>query len=386
MVRAGILLPRSTLFPALGLDILNGIKSCLKQYGIQEDFIFKTDNIGFGIEEAEIYTKAERMLLQEDADLVIVVADLNIKELLEPLFTSFNKILLIVNMGAGIPDNWSSAPTTIVHSLNLSFQARLTGQLAAKENENKKGAFALSYYDAGYRQVYAIMNSFQQNGGETMYTHVTHIKKEELTLEPLKAFLAENTGVQSLLCLFTADMADWFCEAVSPLKEQFDLHLYASPMLLEAYQARLTTGNLSGPALKGYTSWTPELENPANAIYKEVFSKAANKAANLFGLLGWDTGLLLKEIHQQINAGETNAATIVPALAHTIYDSPRGWMKLDPSTFHTYAPCQLISWSANGATKKLEECKELEREWSAFTAEKFPTDTNSGWRNTFLCI
>lgn len=77
MVRAGILLPRSTLFPAIGLDILNGIKSCLKQHGIQDEFIFKTDNIGFGIEEAEIYTKAERMLLQEDADLVIVVADLN---------------------------------------------------------------------------------------------------------------------------------------------------------------------------------------------------------------------------------------------------------------------------------------------------------------------
>lgn len=386
MIRAGILLPRSSLFPAMGLDILNGIKSCLKQKGIQDEFIFKTDNIGFGIEEAEIYTKAERMLLQEDADLVIVVADLNIKELLEPLFTSFNKILLIVNMGAGIPDSWSSAPTTIVHSLNLSFQARLTGQLAAKENENKKGAFALSYYDAGYRQVYAMMNSFQQNGGETMLTHVTHIKKDELTLEPLHTFLSQNAGVQSVLCLFTADMADWFCEAIVPVQEQYQLHIYAAPMLLDAFQSRVAAGNVTSPAIKGYTSWTPELENPANTVYKELFSKAANKAANLFGLLGWDTGLLLKEIHRQINAGETNAATIVPALSHTIYDSPRGSMKLDPSSFHTYAPCYLISWSANGATKKVEECKEPEQEWFAFTAEKFPTDTNSGWRNTFLCI
>lgn len=386
MVRAGILLPRSTLFPAIGLDILNGIKSCLKQHGIQDEFIFKTDNIGFGIEEAEIYTKAERMLLQEDADLVIVVADLNIKELLEPLFTSFNKLLLIVNMGAGIPDSWSSAPTTIVHSLNFSLQARLTGKLAAIENENKKGAFALSYYDAGYRQVYAIMNGFQQNGGETMYTHVTHIKNEELTLEPLKDFLSENAEVRSLLCLFTADMADWFCEAVTPLQKQFNLDLYAAPMLLEAYQARVSAGNLIGPAIKGYSSWTPELENPANTIYKEVFSMAANKAANLFGLLGWDTGLLLKEIHQRISTGETNAAAIVPALANTIYDSPRGWMKLDPSSFYTYGPCHLISWSANGATKKAEQFKGIEEEWTAFTAEKFPPDTNSGWRNTFLCI
>ncbi|HRG93663.1 MAG TPA: hypothetical protein PLZ10_11990, partial [Chitinophagaceae bacterium] len=161
MLRVGVLLPRSSLFPALGLDILNGIKSCLKYNDVQGEYSFLTDNIGFGIEEAEIYTKAERMLLQEEADLVAVVADLNIKELLEPLFTSFNKILMIVNMGAGIPDNWSSGPTTIVHSLNFSLQARLTGKLAALENENKKGACTLSYYDAGYRQVYAMMNSFQ---------------------------------------------------------------------------------------------------------------------------------------------------------------------------------------------------------------------------------
>jgi len=113
---------------------------------------------------------------------------------------------------------------------------------------------------------------------------------------------------------------------------------------------------------------------------------AANKAANLFGLLGWDTGLLLKEIHQRISTGETNAAAIVPALANTIYDSPRGWMKLDPSSFYTYGPCHLISWSANGATKKAEQFKGIEEEWTAFTAEKFPPDTNSGWRNTFLCI
>lgn len=386
MLRVGVLLPRSSLFPALGLDILNGIKSCLKYNDVQGEYSFLTDNIGFGIEEAEIYTKAERMLLQEEADLVVVVADLNIKELLEPLFTSFNKILMIVNMGAGIPDNWSSGPTTIVHSLNFSLQARLTGKLAALENENKKGACTLSYYDAGYRQVYAMMNSFQLNGGEPQFTHVTHLKKEEYTLDPLTEFCSQNPELQSLLCLFSGDMADWFTEAVLPLQEKFKLNLYASPMLLEAYQARTAAGHPSGTALKGYTAWVPELKNAGNEKYKQAFTAMTNKAPGLFGVLGWDAGLLILDIHEKIKSGETNMAIIVKAITAKVYESPRGWMKLDPATHHTYAPCQLISWSGNGAFRKVEECKELDEEWSAFTAEKFPPDTNSGWRNTFLCI
>ena len=386
MLRVGVLLPRSSLFPALGLDILNGIKSCLKHNDVQGAVTFLTDNIGFGIEEAEIYTKAERMLLQEEADLVIVVADLNIKELLEPLFTSFNKLLLMVNMGAGIPDNWSPGPTTIVHSLNLSLQARLTGKLAALESETKKGAFTLSYYDSGYRQVYAMMNSFQLNGGEPQITHVTHLKKEEYTLEPLVDYFLQNQDVRSLLCLFSADMADWFAEAVLPLQEKFNLNLYASPMLLEAYQARIAAGHTSGPALKGYMAWVPELKNKGNESCQQAFMAMTNKAPGLFAVLGWDAGLLILDILQQIKAGETNSATIVKALSGKVYESPRGWMKLDPSTYHTYTPCQLISWSTNGASKKVEECKAVDEEWTAFTAEKFPTDSNSGWRNTFLCI
>jgi hypothetical protein len=231
-----------------------------------------------------------------------------------------------------------------------------------------------------------MMNSFQLNGGEPQFTHVTHLKKEEYTLAPLADYFLQNPDVQTLLCLFSGDMADWFAEAVLPIQEKYNLNLYASPMLLEAYQARIGAGHSTGPAMKGYTAWVPELNNAGNEKYQQAFTALTNKIPGLFGLLGWDAGLLIIEIHQQINSGETNTAAIVKALTDKVYESPRGWMKLDPSTYHTYAPCQLISWSMNGAIKKVEECKELDEEWTAFTAEKFPQDSNSGWRNTFLCI
>jgi branched-chain amino acid transport system substrate-binding protein len=88
---------------------------------------------------------------------VIVFADESIQEMLEPLFTASNKILLMVNMGAGYPDNWQSAPTTITHSLNFCWHAALSGTLAAKANKNVINA--ISYYDGGYRQCFSMLNA-----------------------------------------------------------------------------------------------------------------------------------------------------------------------------------------------------------------------------------
>ena len=145
MLRTGILMPRSTLFPSLGLDILNGLKENLKKQGLYEKIKLFTDNIGFGVNEQEIYTKAEKMLLQDDVDIAIVCADTRIAEMLQPLFTSSNKILLMVNFGVNFPDNWQPAPTTITHSLNFCMHAGLTAKLAALET-NKKAINVVSYY------------------------------------------------------------------------------------------------------------------------------------------------------------------------------------------------------------------------------------------------
>lgn len=386
MLRIGVLLPRSSLFPAFGLDILNGIKCCLKQNGISDNFTFITDNIGFGIDEAEIYTKAERLLLQENIDVAVVVAELQIGELLGPLFAASNKLLLLVNMGSGIPESWKPSPATIVHSLNLSTHVRLTGKLAALENENKRGGYILSYYDAGYRQTYSMLNSHQQNGGEPMLTHVTHINTNEFTLAPVEQFVTEHPDVKTWLCLFTGDMAEQFCETVKPLQEKWDLNLYASPMLLETYRDKFLSQQSKTFPVKGYTCWLPDIENEANEIYQSAFKKIAGKEASLFGVLGWDTGLLLKEVLQQKTEENENVTQLIPALCKNTYESPRGWMKLDAATFFTYGPSILISGSTDTNTLDIDEYKDIEEEWKRFTSERFPPDVHSGWRNTYLCI
>jgi branched-chain amino acid transport system substrate-binding protein len=384
MLRTGTLLPRSTLYPSLGLDILNGIKNYLKKQNLADEVKLITDNIGFGVNEQEVYSKTEKMLLQEDVDIVILCADTKITEMLQPLFTASNKILFAVNFGANFPDTWQPAPTTITHSLNFCLHTRLTGKLAAKE-KNKKAVNVVSYFDGGYRQCYSMLQSHQENGGVPVYNYVTAHKSAEFTLAPLADFLEQNTDVNTLLCLFAGDMAEMFYQEISPLQKKFNLNLYVSPMMFDESLINSLGNEFNIDNVKGFIPWHASLNNNANELFKETIATAGH-SANYFSLLGWETGMLLSEILRLNNAGNTNAATVVRSLTEISFDSPRGWMKIDADTQHSYGPSYLAACKNNMEISVGDEAENIKEEWTAFTNEKLPPGESSSWRNTYLCI
>jgi branched-chain amino acid transport system substrate-binding protein len=377
-------MPRSTLFPSMGIEILNGMKEYLKQQQVFDQVKLFTDNIGFGINEPEIYGKAEKMLLQEDADIVMVCADTIITEMLQPLFTASNKILLALHFGANFPDNWQPAPTTITHSLNFCLHARLTGKLAANET-NKQAANVLSYMDGGYRQCFSMLNAHQSNGGVPRFNFITNHKADEFTLAPLAEFLEQHTDVNTLLCLFAGDMAEKFYSEVSPLQEKNNLNLYVAPMMLEGSLKNSLSDDFSINNVKGFIPWHSSLSNAANSRFKETISSTGS-VPNYFSLLGWEAGMMLKEIIRQNNSGNSNAATVVKSLPETSFDSPRGWMKMDGAVQHTYGPSYLAVCKNNMEITISNEAENMEEEWASFTKEKLGQGEHSNWRNTYLCI
>lgn len=378
MLRIGILMPRSTLYPALGLDMLNGLKQSLKQRNLFDEVKLLTDNIGFGIEEPEIYTKAEKMLLQEDADIVIVFAGLRVAEMLQPLFAASNKLLVMMHFGANIPDTWQAAPTTITHSLNFCLHARLTGRLAAQET-NKQAINMVSYYDGGYRQCYALLTGHQQQGGVPRFNHITHLKLSEFTIQPIIPFLEANSDVRTLLCLFAADQAEHFYKDIAPLQQQFGLQLYVTPMMLDAALKAALGADFSIQQVKGYIPWHASLDNEANRLFTK-------NNANYFSLLGWDAGAIIAELAPGLNNGAQNMQELVRSVSGKKIDSPRGWIMIDPVSQYTYGPSYLASCKNNFDITVEQEAEQVEQEWAEFTQITISADESSGWRNTYLCI
>lgn len=381
MLRTGILLPRSNLFPSLGLDLLNGIKENNKAKNEYEEYKIFTDNIGFGFDEAEIYTKAEKMLLQDDADIVILCADVRISEMLQPLFEASNKILLVVNAGANFPESWNPAATTITHTLNFCLHASLTGRLAATDS-GKNVINTTSYYDAGYRQCFCMLNASQLHGGQPLFTHITSAALSEFTLEPLEGFLNEHPDVNTLLCLFSADQAALFFQHIAALQKKFDLNLYVSPMMLEESLKKNLAAGTVFKNVKGYIPWHSSLTNIANSEFIKIFGDNAN----YFNLLGWETGAILHGVLGQHKQGNTSARSILQALTEITFDSPRGWLKIDKATQYSFGPSYMATYSSNGEITVDEKNGTGEEEWTNFVSKNIIHGDYSGWKNTYLCV
>lgn len=386
MLRIGILTPRSTLYPTMGFDILNGLKAGFAQHNLADVTLF-TENIGFGTDEPEIYTKAEKMILSDNADVVIACCDSRIAAMLQPLFAAAGKLLLVTNLGANLPEDWQPHPTTITHSLNFCFNTSITGALAAA---NGTAALAVSYYDAGYNQVYTILTRFQQKGGSILYNHVTHLKNENFTLQPLQQFMASEQGTNNLLCLFCADMAELFYKGIETIQEGQAANLFVSPMMLEETLASDLKQQVVLKNVQGYTPWLSTLTNANNQAFVKAYQAAQGKIPNLFALLGWDTAQLLDQFTQALAANNNNTVAAVKAMGEaTPLPSPRGWIKLDPASNHIYGPAYLVK-ASNYFDLTIEENSGLDinKEWKSFKEEVMlpSAETSSAWRNTYLCI
>jgi branched-chain amino acid transport system substrate-binding protein len=385
MLHVGILMPRSTLIPALGLDILNGIKQHLKRHQLFDDIKFTTDNIGFGVSEQEIYTKAEALILMYDVDIVIAIADVRMTEMLHPLFAASNKILMVLNFGANFPDSWQAPSTTICHSLNFSFLSWLTGKLAA-DKENKNAANVLSYYDAGYRQGYSMMMGHQNNAGVPTYNHVTHLKLEEFTLKPLEQFLQQNTNTKTLLCLFAAEQAEKFYTEIISLQQALQLDLLVSPMMLDETLKEVLPADLNIKSTQGYIPWHSSLVNEENTLFKETIIKATNKAANYFSLLGWEAGSIIVEIFAKKAAGIVAASDMITFLTEVVFKSPRGLFKIDAASHQCYGSAYLASCKNHLDIHIESPLENIDNAWAKFKTEMHLEGENAGWKNTYLCI
>lgn len=379
-MKIGFLLPRSSVYPAIGYDFLDGCKSYFGLNGVQAEIV--TDNIGYGLDEKEVYSKTEAMLLNSNADAVVMFASNRYNQMLAPLFTAMGRQLLIVNMGDFFPEALSSPASVIEHSFNTAFNCRLTGKLASGENNNH-AVMATSYYDGGYLNVYSMVTRYQQGGGAIMHNYISHFKKEQFSTATLEEYFTSHPEHNTLLCVYSGDVSHLIYQSLTPLQHDKKLNIYVSPMMLDETLREALGNDFSIENVKGYTSWISALDNEHNRVFREEFKKFSGRKAGIFSLLGWETGILLQKTGSLIEQG-LKGPELTKTMMNMQFDSPRGWLKIDPQTQQTYSPSYLVSVSGNFELKTEACIEDADDERENFTKEK-PEGASSGWRNTYLC-
>ena len=380
-MNVGILYPRSKVHPGITQDFMDGIKAYT---GLQETGItFISESIGYGGSEKEVYEKAEKLLLIEDVDMLVAFIGEKVLEILHPLLQSSGKLLLVVHPGANYPYSWIPQPNIIQLTLQDAFLCWLCGQDAGKE-AGDRAVMASTFYDCGYLHLATMVKGYTDSGGNIVFNYVNNQPyKDGFHIDEMESFLAANPGRQNVLAVFDELPASLFYNKLNSTDVAGELNLYVSPMMLQQAALVNSGSGLQFP-VSGYTPWLPGAEAGNTKIFCDAFRVKTKRDPGLFSLLGWETGMILKQISGTISSGFGDGAGIAGALQKITFNGPRGELRLDPATNYFTSPFVRCHVPHNAGQITTAVHAFPADAWAAYI--QLPTDgSGSGWTNTYLC-
>ena len=376
MIKAGILLPKSGVYPAIAISLMESMRICLKQSGNSEKISFVSANIDFGGAEKEVYSQAENLLVTEGVDLLIGYIDMKVMDILEPLLHATGKLLIVLNAGANLPEKKVPQSGVVYLTQQHSFVSVLTGALAA----GKEAAYATTFYDCGYAQGGAMTDLFSAKEGTILFNYVNNQRYDDaFHINELIAFIDQQNGAPvHILCNFDEKPASLLYKKLDEHEHADKISLYASP--------RMLTKNAIGAGgykfdIAGYTSWLPQIDTEENRAFKS----ALKKEPDIFHLSGWQAGLILNEILAMPEDVQSSGEEIVKQLRSKALHSPSSAMHLDPETNFFTADVVYKCLLPAGASDVVitPESASGER-WTNFVQSRTEGPV-SGWTNTYLC-
>jgi branched-chain amino acid transport system substrate-binding protein len=370
--RIGMLLPRSVDYPSMGFDMLDGLRLSLRRLGITDAKI-STENIGLG-EDAELnYARAEKLLIEDEADLIIAYCNMQNAELLYPLAASTGKPFIFLDAGMQFRAE-DPNPFCIHLSLQGIHACRLLGRMAGENN--RKVLMASSFFDAGFRGPQSSSRGLEESGGSVCANFVSAHKISEFSIASYQDMIEKNTP-DSVMANFSIYLNELFIRALQAEgKNATALPFYCSPFMAE--ESSLSKCNFPGGTFHTLVPWASTLENEAQKIFLETIKKEKNKTATIFHLLGWEAGITAKHL---LEKG-------VDSAAGWSFESPRGKVNFHPVTRISYAPLyngKIVGDEDGKCALKIDGKTEITAEEHELIAGEKQEGIYSGWKNNYFC-
>jgi branched-chain amino acid transport system substrate-binding protein len=383
MQTIGILLPRSTYYESIGFDLFQGLKLGLTEID-NKDIRVVTENIGFGAEKQQCYRSAEKLLLEENASIVIAYIGQRGAQLLRPLFLAMNRILIVLDAGANLPHEADFCPNIIYHSFHNSLGTWLSSKMAIRDGFSN-GGMVTGYYDGGYLHTVALTEGFVRNEGKIQFNIATGFKPETFSMNELVQH-RKNHPESAVLSLFSGDFVQWYFNELIQHYGVSDIPVYLSPFGLE--EQMIENANYPGPNVKGITAWSKHLDSEENKYFLTSVEKNLNKIPSIFLLMGWEAALLVDTI---INLQTTLDIKGVSAelLRSISFKSPRGQINMFEAINTTYAPmyeASIISTENNTCSIQIDAVIEHTLEHLNEITTIQLNNSETAWYNSYVCI
>ena len=383
-IKVGMLTPYSGVYPYYGHHLSAGMllgiyPGAPKRNEIQ--FVSAYTNLG---DPKSALEAVNRLVFFDQVDIVSgLVSYKSVLDII-PVIERHNKIGFFFDLGEYIPWFDYLSPRVFYSSQQIWQTQYALGYWAAKEYGDG-GQMIMTIYEAGYHINSAFHHGAEDAGAGNLGTHVIpHDKRDpkKLDLDEFFEKIKKNRPPY-VHAIFAGTLGNDFLLAW----KNSGLHNEIPLIVVEnmAYDDVLSdVGHLDLELITAGT-WNRMDESPRNKEFVKRFETTGGQMANIFGLLGYEAGLALREVKSLIQ--KRDFGKVAALLQTESVQGPRGERNFYPSSGFALPVIDImrIKTSTNNIFKTvLNQGKGLR-----FDAEEFKViheKSVSGWLNPYLCM
>ena len=283
--------------------------------------------------------------------------------------------LIVADVGANTVRPDRQRPFVLRSSLGHWRASWATGQWAA-QHVGTRILVASSFYDSGYDTIHAFRSGFISAGGQPPAVHVTHLPGQGHDLAPVVAAIKAQRP-DAVFGVYSGWRAAAFLRAYADAGLARHIPLLGSGFLAD--EALLPELGGAAEGAVSASSWAPGLSGAGERAFASAYHRFANRPADAFAALGYDTGRLLLSALDTL--GDTMSSfKLRDALAGASFTGARGPVAMHASTLDAASPVYLriVEGGAVRATAQLLAAHDM----PALEVDNL----KSGWTNAYLCV
>lgn len=323
-----------------------------------------------------------RLLFFEQCQMVSgLISYLSLPDLI-PVLERMQRIGVFLDLGEYLPRPENLSPYAY-HNSHQLWQGEYALGAFAQQEFGDEGYTVATLYDEGYHLTTAFRHGLGAAGGQTARMNTLPYNdpmpqnlRFEAVLEEVKrekppyvhALFSGEAGQQ-----FVAQWAAAGLDGEVPL-------LLSDPMTQEDVLEDIRHLSISffAPSL-----WMRQAETTANRHFVEQFEPQTQHPANIFALLGYEMGLLFRELKPDLLCGDWDKVKTL--LQTETIEGPRGARNFYPKSGFALPRVDLLKVTLGNGYRRTVVRQEAGMPYDASTFHQLQTDTPSGWRNPYLC-
>lgn len=315
LIRLGVLLPDATRYPILADNFIAGLQLHLMSNQDVERHAIELVVEKYKPNNADLIKKVNKLSDVDQVDVMTGIVSQNKMDQLVPILEA-KEILFIENTigeKVQLPPESACVLRNSFHLWNASF---ITGQWAAR-TLGKRGMMATSFYDNGFNSHIAFEAGFVDAGGEVLHRIITDMPNQDGHLTLGTALKEEQPDF--VFAQYSGNDAISFVHQYR--NYQTTIPLIGSGLLC-------TDTNLNGQikhanGIQSHATWTRTLETKENTAFVQAFEGKYQRYTDVYALLGFETGILLRNALS--NTGQyPTTQDLIHAFSNLTVESPRG--------------------------------------------------------------